>query len=215
MQQHEYSYLYQNDANNWISYIGNLGQVYYASDYFPSINMAWKKNSKSSGADIYYPKNNPPISEFRGKLTTTALGGNPNNSINYWEKTNTWENWGIPAGATVKSCTASYIYKWVLTKNSRRSYGNNLQIIGNGDFQTGPFVLTDNSDEHILQKIPIASNMPKCKDDSNSCGVLTNFSGVDTYNGSKIDINWENFDSNSKCQNTNLILEVLKILPIT
>jgi len=75
--------------------------------------------------------------------------------------------------------------------------------------------VTDNGDEHILQKIPIASNLPKCKDNSDSCGLLTNFSGVDKYANYKVDINWNKFDSNNSCKNTNLLLEIIKILPTT
>jgi broad specificity phosphatase PhoE len=68
-------------------------------------------------------------------------------------------------------------------------------------------------DNSILQKFPILSNMPKCKDNSNSCNKLTNFSGVDVYANYKVDLNWDYYINynNNKCQNTNILEQIIKL----
>ena len=68
------------------------------------------------------------------------------------------------------------------------------------------------SDNHILQYMPVAINMPKCKSANNSCDKLTYFSGVNKYEGFEVDINWDyytNFSNNNmKYQNTDLLYQI-------
>ena len=70
-------------------------------------------------------------------------------------------------------------------------------------------------DNSILQKFPILSNMPKCRYNSNSCDKLTNFSGVDIYANYKVDINWDYYinyyNNNNKCENTNILEQIIKL----
>jgi hypothetical protein len=67
-------------------------------------------------------------------------------------------------------------------------------------------------DNHILQYMPVAINMPKCKSANNSCGKLTYFSGVEKYKDFEVTINWDyytNFSNNNmKCQNTDLLSQI-------
>jgi bisphosphoglycerate-dependent phosphoglycerate mutase len=68
------------------------------------------------------------------------------------------------------------------------------------------------SDNHILQYMPVAINMPKCKSANNSCDKLTYFSGVDRYKGFQVDINWDYYtkfsNNNMKCHKTNLLDQI-------
>ncbi len=66
-------------------------------------------------------------------------------------------------------------------------------------------------DSHFIQKIPILSNIPRCKDSNNSCDKLTNFSGVVKYKDYNISINWNHY-INKNCQDTNILLEILEII---
>ena len=72
---------------------------------------------------------------------------------------------------------------------------------------------SNNCDASILEYIPIASNIPRCKNNNNDCNLLTNF--PKKYNNYKVDINWDyymNFyKSNKKCQNTNMIAEIINL----
>ncbi len=67
----------------------------------------------------------------------------------------------------------------------------------------------NNCDDNILNKIPISSNIPKCRDNTNSCDKLTNFSGVDLYADYKVDINWDYYNNSIKCQNTNILEQII------
>ncbi len=69
-------------------------------------------------------------------------------------------------------------------------------------------VIGNNCDCNILQKFPIPSNMPKCRNNNNSCDKLTNYSGVSMYNNYTVNINWDyynNFSNNNNCQNTTIL----------
>jgi hypothetical protein len=70
-----------------------------------------------------------------------------------------------------------------------------------------------NCDAHLIQYIPVPSNMPNCTDNSGTCGKLTEFSN--RYENYSVNINWdyymEFYKSNMKCENTNIISEIIKL----
>ncbi len=86
-------------------------------------------------------------------------------------------------------------------------YAHELNIVNNS--------YNSSCDNSILQKFPILSNIPKCRDNTNSCDKLTNFSGVDLYADYKVDINWDYYinlnNSSAKYQNTTILEQIIKL----
>ena len=79
-----------------------------------------------------------------------------------------------------------------------------------------------NCDSNILQNLPVASNMPTCTDNSGTCGKLNIFSDPNTLDNYEVNLNWDyymefyNNNNNfgwhiSKCQDTNMVSEIIKI----
>ena len=73
-------------------------------------------------------------------------------------------------------------------------------------------VYINNCDSSLLDLIPIAINMPNCTSNSGSCGKLTILSNINI----NININWdyymEFYKSNKKCQDTNIVNEIINII---
>jgi hypothetical protein len=72
-------------------------------------------------------------------------------------------------------------------------------------------------DSNILQNLPVASNKPTCTDNSGSCGKLNVFSDPSIkYYNYNVNLNWdyymEFYKSNNKCQDTDIILEIINTL---
>jgi hypothetical protein len=64
-------------------------------------------------------------------------------------------------------------------------------------------------DSLLIQKIPVASNIPKCRDNTNTCGIMTILSNIN------ININWdyymEFYKLNKKCQDTDIVSEIINM----
>ncbi len=70
------------------------------------------------------------------------------------------------------------------------------------------YVSNCNCDTHIFQNIPIASNIPLCTNNKNSCDILTQFSNLERYKCYKVQVNWDYYN-NIKCKNTNILFQII------
>jgi phosphohistidine phosphatase SixA len=69
-----------------------------------------------------------------------------------------------------------------------------------------------NGDASLIQKIPVASNIPRCRNNNDTCSNLSIHNTI--YDIDDININWDYYMKfyklNKKCQDTNIILEIIK-----
>lgn len=90
---------------------------------------------------------NPPLSLMGGCLKTIARCFTSIATENWWELTASWEELGVPVGATVTSVTAEYLYRW--DQRGKASTHDSLQVWGEEEIGAGPFELRKN-DESLI-----------------------------------------------------------------
>ena len=108
------------------------------------INMAWFPPHKNAlgRANIKGHFDLPPIYTMGGCLRTTACRTS-GSAENAWLWSGTWEDLGVPAGESVDSVSADYI--WRIFQRGHRQTKNSTAEWGVGECGSGPFELLDGS----------------------------------------------------------------------
>lgn len=141
------SYEFVSDVEDWVA---TTSEATIDTGWYPPHRSDGHSglNPDYSGADI---RTGPLQTLIGGCLKMTAKQ-NTAQSANFWELTKTWEELGVPVGATVTNVQGDYLYKWDMGiggAGSQPKYQNHAEF-GGGDTQFGDFELRDSSGTTII-----------------------------------------------------------------
>lgn len=116
-----------------------------------TIDTGWYPPHRNDGNSGPTNARSLPLQTLIGGCLKMTAKQNTSQSKNYWELTKTWEELGVPVGATVTAVQGDYLYKWDMGMGGaavQTKYQNHAEF-GAGDTNFGPFSLRDSGGSAI------------------------------------------------------------------
>lgn len=142
-------------AGHWVPDAESIPIALYLIGIGANVNQAWYPPHKRRGRiALVGPKwsgsrmDDPLLSLMGGCLRTSARRNGTVPTEAGWEYVGTWEDLGVPAGATINTVQGDYIWRYVLSASRRVRYSD--PAWGTNELGSGPFELRDPADDSLI-----------------------------------------------------------------
>jgi hypothetical protein len=128
---------FTSDTEGWIA---TTSEPAGDTGFYPGVIASWRAPHKGQSVAKHYSTRNDsdPLKTQGGCLRMTARSHETPASENYWEWSGTFEDLGVPAGATISAVEAEYLYRVICFESLRNLSG---AIFGAMAVGSGPFEL--------------------------------------------------------------------------